>query len=764
MTEQHQSWQAGDLRIDPNQKRVERAGVGLALPPLSFDVLLALVQDAPRFVSNDALMTRVWVGQVVSLETVTQRIKLLRDALQDDPRSPRYIEGQRGRGYRFIAPLVALDPQPAAPATTIAAPPAPYHWRAWVAGVASLLVLLGIAVWLLAHRADTRAPGASTAERDHTVAVLRFDDLSGDKADSYLSLGLPEMILSRLSGTPGLIVIARSSSYAEPSKLADARQLGARLHSGYLVDGSVQHAGQALRVGVQLVETSGGTQVWSAHFDRSMDELFALEDDIAAQVTAVLAARIRGVAMNPAAPERSKSIDAYLAYLQGRALLGRYGVADTAAAAPYFERSIALDATFAPAYAALYDAKMQSGALLREDLAPLRTLYQPLLDRALAIDPGCGSAYFAQAMWGGGDIATRRAAFDRGMRLDPSNGRGLTAYGEFLENEVGEYDAAGRVLQKALWVDPMSARAHFASAMRSLDVTGAAAVEQEMLGVLELDPNFVPALQRYGKYRWELHGEPAAAVQIIEHAIELDPGNPWLRHSAMAMYLDLDDPAAAADAAAGTPQSAASSHLLLALYNGDWRAAGLAARDASGWSYNAFENWEAGEALRDYGLRSGQLQSSIDFIGEKFGLAPDPTKQLGLSNFRQGVYLAQLLAAQGHESQALALRRAVGVWNDANQSRYGPVFARRTRAALLLLDGKQDAALEELASSFRSLDYLQWWYTLKIDPLWMPLHSQPRFQAIATQVGQYIAQQRALLADLRRSGGVPTRPKKGVGH
>ncbi|HXN10788.1 MAG TPA: hypothetical protein VN859_06055, partial [Steroidobacteraceae bacterium] len=572
----------------------------------------------------------------------------------------------------------------------------------------------------------------------------------------------PEMILNRLAGTPVLTVIARSSSFSDSSGAADPKALGARLHAGYLVHGSVQRSGQALRVVVQLVETAGGTQVWSAQFDRRMDQLFALEDDIAAQVTSVLAARIRGVAMSPEPAERSSSIDAYLAYLQGRALLGRYGVADAAAAAPHFEHAIELDPMFAPAYAALYDARMQSGALLREQLGPLRTRYQPLLDRALAIDPGCGSAYFAQAMWAGGDVSTRMAAFERGMRLDPSNGRGLTAYAEFLENDAGEHDAAGRILQKALWVDPMSPRAHFASAMRSLVEAGPAVLEQQMLGVLELDPNFVPALQRYAKYRWEHHGDLAAAVQIIEHAIALDPGNPWLRHTAVAMYLDLDDPGAAADVAAGTSQSAASGRLLLSLYSGDWRAAGLAARESSGWSYNRMENWEAGEALRDYALRTGELQSAIDFIGEKFGLTPEPTKQLGLDNFRQAVYFAQLLSAQGREQEGVALRRAVTVWNDANQGRYGPVFARRTRAMLLLLDGQQDAALDELAGSFQSRDYMHWWYTLRIDPLWVPLHAQPRFRAISAEVDHYVVHQRGLLAALRHDGAVPSRPEPGT--
>jgi TolB-like protein/DNA-binding winged helix-turn-helix (wHTH) protein len=770
MGEQPQAWQAGDLRIDPEMQSVERAGQLIALPPLSFNVLLALVQAAPKFVSNDALMTQVWIGQIVSLETVTQRIKLLRDAIDDDPRKPRYIEGQRGRGYRFVAPVARLPPAPP-PQSTAEGPRARVRKPEWIAASLSAALLLGVGGWLLTRSidwrtlppaADTEAGGALQMGMDHTIAVQRFEDLSGDESDAYLAVGLPEMILNRLSGTPGLTVIARSSSFAEQNKKDDARAVGARLHARYLIDGRVQRIGEALHVTVRLVETTGGTQLWAGQFDRSMDQLFALEDDIAAQVTGVLATRIRGLAKNPEPAERSGSIDAYLAYLQGRALLGRYGVADTAAAGPHFEHAIKLDATFAPAYAALYDARMQSGALLREDLGPLRARYQPLIDRALAIDPGCGSAYFAQAMWSGGNDSARKASFERGMRLDPSNGRGLTAYAEFLENDADEHDAAGRVLQKALWVDPMSPRAHFVSAIRLLDVAGPAVVEQRMLGVLELDPNFVPALQRYGKYRWELHGELAAGVQIIEHAIALDPGNPWLRHTAAAMYLDLDDPVAANDVAAGTPQSAVSARLLMALYRGDWRAAGLAARDPAGWAYSRYENWGAGEALRDYALRTGELQPGIDFLGEKYGLTTAPAKQLELDNFRQAVYYAQLLAAQGHAQEAVALRRAVTAWNDANQNRYGPLYARRTRATLLLLDGQQDAALDELAGSFQSRDYLNWWYTLRTDPIWIPLHALPRFQAIAAEVAHYVEQQRVLLAALRHDGAVPTRPEPGT--
>ncbi|MGH8305852.1 MAG: hypothetical protein ACRETG_09605, partial [Steroidobacteraceae bacterium] len=132
-----------------------------------------------------------------------------------------------------------------------------------------------------------------------------------------------------------------------------------------------------------------------------------------------------------------------LAFLRGRTLLGRFTVADSEAAVPYFERAIALDPNFASAYASLYDARMQAADQRREDLKVARRRYGHLIDRALELDPKSGVAYFARAMWGEQPndasaipanplIVARERDFRQGAALDPSNGRGLGAYAEFL--------------------------------------------------------------------------------------------------------------------------------------------------------------------------------------------------------------------------------------------------------------------------------------------------------------------------------------------
>jgi TolB-like protein/DNA-binding winged helix-turn-helix (wHTH) protein len=763
--------QVGDLLIDIGQQCVSRGDQEIPLPNLSFKLLLALVRAAPNFVSNELLLERVWPGIVVSSETVSKRAALLREALGDDPREPRYIAGLRSRGYRIIVPVstgartdtptVQPDPGPALRTDRLSSdleptPPAARIQHRLIFAAALAVVLLAGAAILIAMLRHSSSVDRHASER--TVAVLPFDNVSPNANDAYLALGIPEMLLNRMSSVRGLAVIARGSSFAIDTKALEPRDIGKRLGSGYLIEGSVQREGDRLRIAVELIETATNKLIWSDRFDRGMGDILHLEDEIGDQLTDVLLARLGGLKATPVVRSRSENIEAYLAFLRGRTLLGRFTITDSDAAVLEFQRAIELDPQFASAYASLYDAKMQAAARRYQDLEPLRAEFRPLIDRALLIDPNSGAAYFARAMWE--DTAankSRDADFAKGAELDPSNGRGLTAYAEYLDIDDRPAEAS-RVLQRALRIDPISPRARFWDAIRSLDVYGGEIVQQKMLEVLELDPKFVPALQRYGKYRWQHHAALAEAAQIEEHAIALDPANSWTRHTAMAIYLDLGDIDAAGDVAAGTSESAAAAPMLISLWKGDWRAAGVAATQGQpGWHFGVFENWGAAQALRDFAINTGDVEPASRFMAAEFRLSARPPFGLGLHNFQQAVFLSQLLAAAGDYPHAIELRHAAEKWNDTNQTKYGPLFAHRLRATTLLLDGKQDAALAELAESFAAGDYVLWWYTMKSDPLWRPLHNDPRFQAIGAKVDSYIAQQRAKLELLRRQGLIPVR-------
>src|ERR1700733_13168065 len=190
----------------------------------------------------------------------------------------------------------------------------------------------------------------------------------------------------------------------------------------------------------------------------------------------------------------------------------------------------------------------------------------------------------------------------------------------------------------------------------------------------------------------------------------------------------------------------------------------MSAYDEEGWTRDDdyCEIWQS-EALRDYALKTGELNRAIAFIKSKYYFADAPVEHLEVCNCRAAVYLSQLLAAAGQDEQALALRRAASAWNDANEAKYLG-GSRRLRAGLLLLDGKRDAALAELAESFRSGFYAQWWYTVEYDPLWLPLHGDARFQAIAVDVRRYVDAQRSQLEALRQHGDVPRRADPAAAH
>jgi tetratricopeptide (TPR) repeat protein len=253
-----------------------------------------------------------------------------------------------------------------------------------------------------------------------------------------------------------------------------------------------------------------------------------------------------------------------------------------------------------------------------------------------------------------------------------------------------------------------------------------------------------------------MHGRLAEAAQILEHAIEVDPDNPWSRHTAMALYLDLADEASAREVANGTESSRRTGQLLLALYRGDSRAAGEVALSPAGREYNLAESWGATEAVRDYALQTGDYRRAIAFLEERYKLRGD-NPDLEIQNFRAAAYLAQLLRASGDEPRARRLLERLPAAIDASIPRYGAVFALRTKASVQLLAGDQDAALGTLAESFAAEDLMQWWYTLERDPLWQPLRDDPVFKAVAAQVRAQVTREQAALAELRRTGRIVMR-------
>lgn len=807
-------WRLDDLLIDVGRQRVLRAGADLELPRLSFDLLLALVRRAPDVVSVDELMSLVWPGLVVGPETVSQRVKLLRQALDDRAEQPRYVASLRGRGYHLSGTPVRVAEEQAGmassaaaataaattsaaeavPATALSPPGPPSPDRAWRApALSALLVVLLLLVVALGPSRAPHGPDASDEAveianfADRTVAVLPFASLSPDPADAYLAESFAEILQDRLATVPGLTVLARDSSFAAASHSRDAREVGRALGARYVVGGSVMRSGDRFRVAVRLVDTQSGTQVWSQAYAGEIAHVFEMHDGIAQGAGAELRARITGLGPIGGDAIRSSSLEANLAYLRGKVLLGRYTVAAAEAAAGEFEQAVSLDPEYAGAHAALYDARMQAAGLRHDDLEAAQASVRPHLERALELDPEDGQAWFAKAMWDDLGFDERLAAYRRAVRLDPRNVRGLIAYSEFLDlaaaRPVGSgFDPSSRsalplggtpgpgfrqeadqMLARASEIDPLSSRVRFRRAMRTVPFTLSGA-EGGVMAILQTDPDYYPALQRLAKYRSIFHGRTSEAIEIIERAIGIDPGNPWAPHTAVAFYLDVGDDGAAGAVARSTPASARTAETVLHQFRGDWRAAGTAALRPDAFEFGFNESWGVPEALRDFGLNAGDLVTPARVISERFGLRPDAPGSVRFANYRAAVPLAHLRLAAGDQAGGRALLESVIRYVDSEVDT-PPVYKRRTQAQALMLLGERDRALELLSASFFvDGDYTQWWYTLEHDPVWAAVRADPRFLAIETGVHAHVERERATVDALRQSGRIPARaPPSGAG-
>ena len=460
-----------DLVIDTRVRRVTRGDADLGVAGLSFDLLVELVRAAPSLVSVDALMASVWKGIVVSPETITQRVKLLRQALGDTVDNRRYIAARRGYGYRLVKPVLAISesiPAGILPSSTLAvraddasrggdartAEPKPKpllrRWYvAWALGLVALAVaMLGYNHW---HRDVAGLPTQLSGQRKNpsiteprtTVAVLPFVNLTGDPTKDYLGDGMAEQVINMLAQVPGLKVPARTSSFAYKGRNVDVRSIGADLGVGTVLEGSVREAGARIRITAELISARDGLHLWSQSYDRSYSDLFQLQDDLASQIVQALEAKMGSASTAAIAPpSRTGNVEAYDLYLQGEAVLSRPSPRTFQRAVEYLQAAVARDPKLAPAYARMGTALLLSGGIgVRpiEDMAAA----ERAANQAIALDPTLAESQevlsnvaSARRNWLEAQAYSRRA-----ISLSPSDANAHIVAGWLLD-EVGHLRGA----------------------------------------------------------------------------------------------------------------------------------------------------------------------------------------------------------------------------------------------------------------------------------------------------------------------------------
>jgi TolB-like protein/DNA-binding winged helix-turn-helix (wHTH) protein/Flp pilus assembly protein TadD len=408
-----------DLLVDRVRRRVTRDAVEIPLSRRSFDFLLALVRVAPEVATFEQLMVDVWPGVVVGSETVSQRVKILREALGDSASRPRYVAGVRGRGYRVVAPVsVAADPAAdhppghAAEARTVL--PA---FKVWVAAAALLAALLLVPFFAAPLAGWGDRAGAAPESAAATLAVLPFADLSEEQDQAYFSEGLAEELVTLLGRTSTLRVIARRSALALMASDEEAVVAAARLGVTHVLSGSVRRAGDHVRISLQLVNAGTRSTVWSQSYDGELGDVLRVQEEIASSVATALAAELLA---EPHPGRTPLDTSAYDDFLKAQYFYDRRAQGDLSRARDYYQRALASDPRFARAWtglAGLYLLEVASGKIPRDEgLARAQEAAQ----HALSLQPGLPDAHvrLGQSFHAAGDLhaAARhfRAALDAG--------------------------------------------------------------------------------------------------------------------------------------------------------------------------------------------------------------------------------------------------------------------------------------------------------------------------------------------------------------
>ena len=355
----------GDYVLDGGRRELRRGSEQVALEPQVFDVLLYLALNRDRVVSKDDLIAAVWNGRIVSESTLTSRIAAARKAVGDSGERQALIKTYARKGFRFVGDIRAADAAGAPRERARTAPEGPHT----PADADSL--------------DNAPGPAGSGAALNWggrpSVAVLPFTNLSGDPEQEYFSEGITEDVIAALSKSRSLAVIARNSSFAFKDAGGDARQAGLTLGADYLVEGSVRKIGQRVRITAQLVETEGGRQLWAERYDRDLEDLFALQDEITTAIAARIEPEIGAAERLRVERKAVPTLHAWDFFRLGTKHFYKSTGADNLEAQRLFHRAIELDPSLAEAYGYLSYALVLSMVYFEADPCDER------LDEAVAV-------------------------------------------------------------------------------------------------------------------------------------------------------------------------------------------------------------------------------------------------------------------------------------------------------------------------------------------------------------------------------------------
>lgn len=548
----------GEWQVLPLEGRIVRAdnGESRRVRRKAMDVLCALAAQPGQVAERDDLLAAVWGRQAVSDEPLTSTIGELRRLLGEQAgQERRYIETIPKRGYRLLAAVQPLAAEAAPAGTTIQAnePAAPQpsddvlsdarlrpsvqlDWRTLLA-LALIVALIALVVVRLTAPVTPAAPAAP----DNSIAVLPFEALTRQADQNFLTDGLAEELITLLTRLPTLRVAARNSSFALRNAAATVTEIARQLNVAHVLTGSVQQIGNQVRVTAQLVDARSGYQLWSATYDRTLQDIFAIQDEIAREVQAELQLQLLGNRVTA----RATDARAYTLYLQARHVGRQHTKTSLQRAAELYESALAIDSEYVPAWNDLAGVYLnQVGFAMLPPQEGYRRASEAAYN-ALAIDPDFAPAHGRLgwiALHANGNLATAARHYRRALLAEPANDV-IRSGAAPVALALGRLDDAIALFEQSVAVDPVSPASHANLANAYLLARRYPAAEQSIRNALTLSPDYAAAHYRLG--RALLAQDKLSAAQQAMTAEPIDAAR-WI---GLAMVAASNDDLKASDAA-----------------------------------------------------------------------------------------------------------------------------------------------------------------------------------------------------------------------
>jgi TolB-like protein/DNA-binding winged helix-turn-helix (wHTH) protein/Flp pilus assembly protein TadD len=467
------------FELERQSRKLYRDGRLLRLERIPTEVLLLLIEKNGEIVSREEMIQKIW-GDGVFFDTdnsINVAIRKVRHVLRDDPENPQFIQTVTGHGYRFIAPV------PCEPAPAIASPVAPIlpqpatnttddksvsgntvslrslPWRFAGFAVLAALLIAALAIYLQYRKAQAvSAPGGRSM-----LAVLPFDNFTGDTAQEYFSDGLTEEMISQLGNLdPAHIgVIARTSVMRYKHSQEPLSQIGKELGVQYVVEGSVRRDSNRVRITAQLIQVKDQSHIWARQYDRDLNNLLVLQTEIARDVADEIEFSLTRKRPMYAVTQPSPSPNTYQAYdsyLKGRYFWNKRTRQGFQQAIEYFQEAIAIDPNYARAYAGLADSYTLLRGYSEAPEAESMSKARAAALKAIELDDRLAEAHTSLALIEETfdfDWEKAEKEFRRAIDLDPNYATAHQWYAEYL-GLLGRFSEAFAESERARQLDPLS--------------------------------------------------------------------------------------------------------------------------------------------------------------------------------------------------------------------------------------------------------------------------------------------------------------------